>query len=91
MRMRLLVAAFASLVLVAPSWAQIEGKNTTSNKDALTRDDVLDKFVRNTKWLYGDDAREVAKDIGATPESEPLRNVFRKLRDAGAKMARAAG
>jgi hypothetical protein len=62
-----------------------------SPEAALTRDDVLDKFVRNTKWLYGDDAREVAKEIGATPEAEPLRNVFRRLRDAGAKIAAKAG
>lgn len=84
-----------------PAILEVDAKGKTYRKHvpyhpgspeaALTRDDVLDKFVRNTKWLYGDDAREVAREIGATPEAEPLRNVFRKLRDAGAKMAKAAG
>jgi 2-methylcitrate dehydratase PrpD len=43
-----------------------------SPEAALTRADVLDKFERNTRWLFGAEARGVAEAMGATPESAPL-------------------
>lgn len=36
---------------------------------ALSRSDVLDKFERNSRWLFGDQARSVAEAMGALPES----------------------
>ena len=36
---------------------------------ALSRSDVLDKFERNTRWLFGKDARSVAEAMGKLPES----------------------
>ncbi len=43
-----------------------------SPEAALSRSDVLDKFERNTRWYFGDDARKVAEAMGAVPESAGL-------------------
>ena len=67
MRIKLLVAAFASLVLVAPSWAQTEGKNTMSNKDALTRDDV--RMVAPALARYAQEA--VQENLWRRPDLSP--------------------
>lgn len=49
----------------------------------LSRDDVLDKFARNTNWLFGDTAREIAASIAATPEDEGMGGIFARLAAAG--------
>src|SRR5690606_9256650 len=50
-----------------------------SPEAALSRSDVLDKFERNTRWLFGSDARDLAGRLGTLPEStsvsEMLANV----------------
>lgn len=43
-----------------------------SPEAALSRDDVLDKFERNTRWYFGDDARAIGQAMGATPEGDPV-------------------
>jgi 2-methylcitrate dehydratase PrpD len=43
-----------------------------SPEAALSRADVLDKFVRNTRWRFGGDARGVAEAMAATPEGAAL-------------------
>lgn len=43
-----------------------------SPEAALSRDDVLDKFARNTRWYFGDEARDIGAAMGATPESAPI-------------------
>lgn len=40
-----------------------------SPEAALSRSDVLDKFERNTRWLFGDNARDIAGRLGAVPET----------------------
>jgi len=46
---------------------------------ALTRDQVLDKFERNTRWYFGDEAREVGKAMGATPETESVASLVSRV------------
>ena len=46
----------------------------------LSQSDVLDKFVRNTKWLYGERARDVGVALTALPAGESLRMVARQVR-----------
>lgn len=48
----------------------------------LSKDDVLDKFARNSNWLFGDTARDVGARIAATPERDPLAAIVRRLGDA---------
>lgn len=48
----------------------------------LSQDDVLDKFARNSSWLFGDTARDVGSRIAATPERDPLAAIVRRLGDA---------
>jgi 2-methylcitrate dehydratase PrpD len=40
-----------------------------SPEAALSQDDVLDKFARNTRWLYGEKARDIARQMVALPEN----------------------
>jgi 4-carboxymuconolactone decarboxylase len=67
MRMRLLVAAFASLVLAAPSLAQTEETNAMQNKDALTRDDV--RMVAPALERYAQEA--VQENLWRRPDLSP--------------------
>jgi 2-methylcitrate dehydratase PrpD len=50
----------------------------------LSQSDVLDKFVRNTKWLYGEGARDVGAALAALPAGESLRAVAKQVRPAAA-------
>jgi 4-carboxymuconolactone decarboxylase len=67
MRATLLVAAFASLVLVAPPRAQTEGTNAMSNKDALTRDDL--RMVAPALERYAQKA--VQENLWRRPDLSP--------------------
>lgn len=46
---------------------------------ALTRDDVLAKFERNTRWYFGDQAISVAEAMGAVPESASILELLRNI------------
>lgn len=50
-----------------------------SPEAALSHDDVLDKFARNTGWLFGAEAREVGAALAATPESAPADALFGRV------------
>ncbi|MEW6124424.1 MAG: MmgE/PrpD family protein [Pseudomonadota bacterium] len=50
-----------------------------SPEAALTRDDVLDKFARNTGWLFGANARGIGAALTETPESTAVDTLFRRL------------
>lgn len=50
-----------------------------SPEAALTRSDVLDKFARNTGWLFGANARAVGAALAETPESAPADALFRRI------------
>jgi hypothetical protein len=50
-----------------------------SPEAALTRDDVLDKFNRNTSWLFGARAREVGDVLTQVEEKAPVDAMFRIL------------
>ena len=49
----------------------------------LSKDDVLDKFARNSGWLFGDSTREVGAEIAATPERDTMRAIVKRLGEAG--------
>ena len=49
----------------------------------LSKDDVLDKFARNSGWLFGDTARDVGARIAATPERDTMQAIVKRLGDAG--------
>lgn len=49
----------------------------------LSRGDVLDKFARNSGWLFGDTARDVGERLGATPEPETMQTIAKQIGDAG--------
>ncbi len=53
-----------------------------SPEAALSKDDVLDKFHRNTSWLFGEGARELGASLAATKETESTRALFKKLESA---------
>lgn len=40
----------------------------------LLKDDVLDKFARNTSWLYGSAARDVGAELTAVPHADSFRS-----------------
>lgn len=67
MRMRLLAAAFAPLVLIAPSRGQAEGTNAMSNTDAPTRDDV--RMVAPALGRYAQEA--VEENLWRRPDLSP--------------------
>jgi len=45
----------------------------------LSRDDVLDKFERNSRWLLGDAARKVAARLASTPQEDTVRAMLKRL------------
>ena len=45
----------------------------------LSRDDVLDKFVRNTRWLLGDGARKAGESLAATQAERSVREMIAPL------------
>ena len=45
----------------------------------LSRNAVLDKFARNTRWLLGDGARNLGESLGATLAGASARDVIRRL------------
>jgi 2-methylcitrate dehydratase PrpD len=61
-----------------------------SPEAALTRDDVLDKFERNTRWYFGEDARETGVAMGATPESEPVAALIARVASGTPRMLKAS-
>ena len=87
--------------LHCPALLEIEAKGKTyklrvrfhpgSPKAPLSQGDVLDKFVRNTTWLFGTPARDVGASLVALPESESIRTLSRRLQQPAANwFARAA-
>jgi len=54
-----------------------------SPEAALSEDDVLDKFERNSRWLLGSDARTVGAAIGDQPESAPIRDIIGRVFASG--------
>ncbi|MEP9352527.1 MmgE/PrpD family protein [Xanthobacter sp. KR7-65] len=50
-----------------------------SPEAALSHDDVLDKFARNTGWLFGSNARSVGAALTTTEETAPADALFRRL------------
>jgi 2-methylcitrate dehydratase PrpD len=55
----------------------------------LSREDVLDKLVRNASWLLGDTARAIGAEIADAPPETPLRKVIERI--AGASVTVLAG
>ncbi|RUZ77957.1 MmgE/PrpD family protein [Mesorhizobium sp. M7A.F.Ca.US.006.01.1.1] len=51
----------------------------------LSNDDVLDKFARNSGWLFGDLARTVGAQIAATPETDTMQTVIARLANPAVK------
>lgn len=68
------------------TWRKHVPYHPGSPEAALTRDDVLDKFERNTKWLFGDTARDVGARIGASAAKDAMKTVVKRLDDAGVKV-----
>jgi 2-methylcitrate dehydratase PrpD len=56
----------------------------------MSRDDVLDKFARNSSWLFGAAARDVAKQLGAARPEQSVRKLLEGLSDAGIKVLASA-
>lgn len=50
---------------------------------ALSEDDVLDKFERNTKWLLGAEARETGKRLADAPHDRALSELLASVRENG--------
>lgn len=48
-----------------------------SPEAALSRDDVLAKFERNTRWYFGDRAIAIAEQMGQVPETGSILDVLR--------------
>ena len=57
-----------------------------SPEAALSQDDVLDKFARNTGWLLGEGAREAGVALLSLPETADLKSIVTLL-DRGATAA----
>ena len=53
-----------------------------SPEAALSHDDVLDKFARNTSWLFGERARATGKHLAETGGRAPVGEVIRILAEA---------
>jgi 2-methylcitrate dehydratase PrpD len=61
-----------------------------SPEAALSHDDVLNKFARNTVWLFGEQARAVGVTLTQTRESASVDAMFRRIAAESAQpMARA--
>ncbi|MEP9375163.1 MmgE/PrpD family protein [Aquabacter sp. CN5-332] len=56
-----------------------------SPEAALSKDDVLDKFARNTGWLFGDRAREVGAALTQTTESASVDTMFQRIASEAAR------
>ena len=56
----------------------------------LSPSDVLDKFARNTSWLFGAGASEVGASLTALPESETMRALAKRLQQPSAPFLRRA-
>lgn len=50
-----------------------------SPEAALSHDDVLDKFARNTGWLFGPNARAVGAALTQSAETAPADALFRRV------------
>lgn len=46
----------------------------------LSRDEVLDKFARNSGWLFGERARKVGEALLTTPHDQPLRSLIAMIK-----------
>jgi hypothetical protein len=55
-----------------------------SPEAALSREDVIAKFERNTRWYFGDEARAIAEEMGAEAEKEPVARFVRRATRQGA-------
>jgi 2-methylcitrate dehydratase PrpD len=86
--------------LHCPALLEIEAQGKTykrripfhpgSPEAPLSQSDVLDKFLRNTFWLFGKSARELGASLAALPEGETMRAIFRRLQQPTAdRQARA--
>jgi 2-methylcitrate dehydratase PrpD len=51
----------------------------------LSQDDVLDKFARNTTWIYGDGARDLGASLTRVSDTESLCAMLRLLVEVKAK------
>lgn len=56
----------------------------------LSESDVLDKFVRNSTWLYGERARDVGAALAALPARESMIAVSRQLEEKSAGSSKPA-
>lgn len=54
-----------------------------SPEAALTTDDVLDKFARNTGWLFGEGAREAGAALLGLPEDAPFSAITGEIERRG--------
>lgn len=52
----------------------------------LSYDDVLDKFARNSIWLFGDKARSIGTEIAAMPHSSPMKKVVERIAHSSVKV-----
>lgn len=52
----------------------------------LSRDDVLDKFARNSTWLFGDTARTIGAEIAATPHAATMKKVVERIAGSSVKV-----
>jgi 2-methylcitrate dehydratase PrpD len=52
---------------------------------ALMQDDVLDKFARNTRWLFAERARQVGAALIQTPTSAGVEALFHRIASHAAK------
>ncbi len=83
-----------------PALLEIEAKGKTyklrvpfhpgSPEAPLSQSDVLDKFARNTSWLFGAAAREIGVALTALPENETMRMVTKRLQQPSASFLRRA-
>jgi 2-methylcitrate dehydratase PrpD len=57
----------------------------------LLYDDVLDKFVRNTAWLFGDAARVIGAEIADAPPEMPMKTVIERIVRSSVKVMSGGG
>ncbi|AOH82877.1 hypothetical protein AWL63_01665 [Sphingomonas panacis] len=61
-----------------------------SPEAALSRDDVLDKFERNTRWYFGEGAREAGAAMGAEAEDQPVAALVARVASGTPRMLSAS-
>jgi 2-methylcitrate dehydratase PrpD len=76
--------------LHCPALLEVEAKGKTyklrvpfhpgSPEAPLSQSDVLDKFVRNTTWLFGAPARDVGASLAVLSEGETMRAISRRIK-----------